>query len=73
MMSARLAIPARKTEVEKCKITHPDVTENLYVKSKTLKCFYNLRDKDLSDDTKKQNSNLKTGYIRVHQNENCLY
>lgn len=58
MMSARLAIPARKTEVEKCKITHPDVTENLYVKSKTLKCFYNLRDKDLLVMTQKSRTQI---------------
>lgn len=41
----------------------PDGTEHLYVKNKTLKYFYNLRDwqRFLGDDTKMQNST--SGYI----------
>lgn len=76
----KLVIPVRKMETEKQKnikldlhLTHPDVTEHLYVKSKTLKYFYNLRDrqKSLSDDMKSRAQIKK--WIHPSSSENHSY
>lgn len=51
---------------------HPDGTEHLYGKNKTLKHLYDLQGRrgSLSDDPKQQNS--KSGYICAPQNEKRL-